>query len=133
GSARRSGYLFRLLGRMADRLEGVAVGVDDKGRVVVGVILRAYARPSVVMTAGNKRRAVKGTHGLAVGGAEAHVHPPQRRYARFDRNRELHAKLTGHGTVLRPSALEVHGPDKTKRRQRRVVEPAAALQVAHAE
>ena len=92
GSSDDHGFLRR----MADRLDAVSVGIDDKGCVVVGVVLCAYGRSSVVVTARDERRAVKGTNGGAVGGAEAHVHPPQRRHPSFDSNGELHAKLTGH-------------------------------------
>src|SRR2546427_1040148 len=116
---------------MAHRLYSVSVGIDDECRIVVGMILQAYAGSSIVATTGDQRSVVKGTHGRAIGSAEADMHPRQRRDGTFDRDREFHTELPGHGTVVRPSSLKVHRTDETERTQRRIVESAATLQVGH--
>ena len=47
---------------MAHRLDVVAFGVDDKGAVVVRVVLRAQAGGSVVLASGADGGGIKGVH-----------------------------------------------------------------------
>ena len=63
------------LWRVTDRLDAVPVRIDDKGRVVVGMILRAHARAAIVVTSRAECRAVKGTDRHAVGSAEEQCIP----------------------------------------------------------
>ena len=51
------------------------IRIDDKGRVVVGVILRAHAGAAIVVTSRAECRAVKLTDGRTIRSAETQMHP----------------------------------------------------------
>ena len=59
--------------RVTDCLDAVAVGIDYKSRIVVGVILRAQTGASVV----GECCSVKLTDGRTIRCAEAQMHAPQ--------------------------------------------------------
>src|ERR1700748_1823831 len=61
----RSAAIDSLLGTVADRFDIVAIGVDHKGTVIVGVVMRAQPRRAVVLSTGGKCSAIKGIHGCA--------------------------------------------------------------------
>jgi hypothetical protein len=56
---------------VADDLDVLAVGVEDEGGVVVGVVDLAGAGAAVVAAAGGNRGGVEGVDGAAIGGGEA--------------------------------------------------------------
>src|SRR5216683_7884933 len=58
---------------VADRLDVVAVGIEDERPIVVFVIMRAQRRWSVVLSPGRERRLVKLLHGFPVLGREGDV------------------------------------------------------------
>ena len=64
---------WRLFGVVADGLDVVAVGVEDEGAVVVGVVHGADAGRAVVLAAGGDRGLVEGVDLRAVLGAEGDV------------------------------------------------------------
>src|ERR1700730_6826131 len=57
--------------RMAHRLDTMTVGIQHKGAVIVGVILRPNPGRAIVAPASGKRRQVKGVDRRAIGSAEA--------------------------------------------------------------
>src|SRR4051794_26604607 len=63
----------RLARRVADRLDVVAVRVEDEGAVVSRVIVGAYAGGAIVLAAGGEGGGVEGVHRRAVGRGEGHV------------------------------------------------------------
>ena len=64
----------RLIRAVADRLDVVAVRVEDERAVVVRVVDLANAGPAVVAAAGRERGCMEGVHRLAILGRERHVH-----------------------------------------------------------
>jgi hypothetical protein len=58
---------------VADGLDIVAVGVEDEGAVVAGVVDRAWARGAVVGAAGGKGGGVEGVDQLGRASAEGDV------------------------------------------------------------
>jgi hypothetical protein len=83
GSAKQHFVLHRARGtkrliaqnllRLAERLEPVAVGIDDEGGVVIGTVILAQARFAVVAPAGLERRRVERVDRLGVGRLEAEM------------------------------------------------------------
>src|SRR5258708_35635983 len=63
---------LRLLA-VADRLDVVAVGIEDERPIVVFVIMPTQPRWPVVLSPGRERRLLKLLHGFPVLGREAHV------------------------------------------------------------
>src|SRR5262249_1511292 len=61
--------------QMANSLDVVAVGVEHKGTVVIGVIVRPQSRRAVVFAASLERCRVEGINGIAILGHEGEVHP----------------------------------------------------------
>jgi hypothetical protein len=60
---------------VADGLDVVAVGVEDEGAVVAGVVDRAESRGAVVRATGGNGRSVEGVDLLGVANAEGDVAP----------------------------------------------------------
>jgi len=58
---------------VADGLDVVAVGVEDEGAVVAGVVERARARSAVVGATGGERGGVEGVDRVAIAGGEGDV------------------------------------------------------------
>src|SRR5262245_33964190 len=69
---------------MADGLDIVAVGIEDEGAVIVGMIMRPDARRAVVSAACRDRRAIKGVDGGPVRRCEGDVDMIAERSARAD-------------------------------------------------
>src|SRR5438876_7433660 len=72
--SRRSGAAV-----VPDRLDVVAVWVEQVGTVVAGVVLRAFAGTAVVATAGEQAGVVECPHRLSVTDAEREVQVARRR------------------------------------------------------
>jgi len=64
---------LRCFGRVTDRLDAMAVGIEHEGAVIVGVILRPEPRRAVVAPAGGERRRMERAHRRAVGRTEAEM------------------------------------------------------------
>jgi hypothetical protein len=89
---------------VADGLDVVAVGVEDEGAVVGGVVDRTRAGRAVVGAPGGECGGVEGVDGVAVAGGEGDV------------------GVADDGAAA--------GVDSPERRQRRLLEHLAALVVA---
>ena len=116
-------------GAVADGLDVVAVGVEDEGAVVAGVVDRARAGCAVVGAAGRQRGGVEGVDGLAVGCGEGELGAADcGTAAGVDPEVGLGAVLALAAEADR--ALELHHAADPERRQRRFVEGLAARVVA---
>src|SRR5829696_320709 len=70
-------------GAAATSFDAVSLGIDDERGVVVGPVIGAQARPTVISPAGCKRRSVESIDALARRRGEAEVQP--RLFVRGDR------------------------------------------------
>src|SRR5262249_38421970 len=118
---------------MPHRLDPIAVGIDDEGGVVVGVIFGTKAGLTVVAAAGGERRRVERVDRATERRAEADVavergavpvvRDPERQRLLLERMR-LAAPVAGGG-------LDIEHPPGAGRGQCRVIEGAASREIAH--
>lgn len=117
---------------MADRLDVVAVGVEDEGAVVVGVIVGAQAGSPVLGAAGGERGGVEGIDFVGRAGGEGEVDAADRGTAAGGEPKEGLATSLRFGAEAEHS-LELHHRADPEWGQGRFVESAAAFQVADLE
>jgi hypothetical protein len=58
---------------MAHRLDVVAIGIEDEGGIIVGMIVRPQARIAIVSAAGMKCGSVEGIDTRSVAGSDGNV------------------------------------------------------------
>ena len=117
--------------RKRHRLDPVAVGIDDEGRIVAHAIMRAQARRAVGAAAGGKRRRVERVDLAGGFRPQADMRAAlrrDRRHAVAQIDPELRIALA-EADRRRPR----HQARKPERRQRRFIEPRGALEVADAD
>ena len=118
------------LRRMAHSFDPMPVRIKHEGGKVIRVILWSQPRLTVASATGGKSRGVERLNRYPVGSTEAYVHARRgHRLGRLSRNRELDAKRTSHGAIVRAALLEIDDTDYPEGQKHGVVEPAAALQV----
>src|SRR6185437_7007395 len=120
---------------MTHRFEPMPVGIDDEGGVIGNVILRPETRRAIVTRTGSKGRLVKRIDRGAVGRAEADMAIERRAFglgADPERQRLL-AQGMFLGQAIARHIVVIVTAAIAKRRQNRVIESAAAREVAHAE
>ena len=75
---------------MADGFQIMAVGIEDEGAEIIGMIVPANAGRAVIAAAGRQRRGVEGAHRLLRVGGEGEMDRPGRRAERLARSRMAH-------------------------------------------
>src|SRR5579859_538063 len=113
---------------MADRLDVVAVGVEDERPVVRRMVRPQSGRP-VVGAARGERRGVERVDGFVVRGRKRDVRPRPVRLALDDPELGLSGRTERNRLVL----VELHRDRPAERRQRLLVERAARRVVLHVE
>ncbi len=102
---------------MADRLDVVAVGIEDEGGVVALVVVRPLAGRAVVASAGGERRVVEGLDGVAVRGGEGDVELALQRFAGADPEARLLRTEPGEGGAAGGFGRDLEEDPDAERRQ----------------
>src|SRR5262249_22662683 len=117
---------------MANGLDVVAVGVEPKGTVIIGVIVRPQSRRTVVFAASLERRCVEGVNGIAILGHEGEVHTSLDGFTAADP--ELRPSLGAKARVACATRLlggDLHHEVIAQRRQSHEIEGFRALVVGY--
>jgi len=119
---------------MANRLDAMAIRIEQKRRVI-GRVIMSWSGLAVVAPAGGKRRGVERIDGPAIPGTETQMAAARRNDgARLLGNRKLNAGRTRCGTIIGTlPAAKIDDPYQPERSQGCIVERAAARDVADSE
>src|SRR5438045_3587997 len=116
--------------RMTDRLDAVAIGIEDECTIIARVILRPQSRRPVVATSIVDCQAMKLPDRRAVVRAKTQVHALRGLDAALGGDRELHAERPRRRSIVRAAVVaEIDDPHEAEWPQYSVVEAAAWRQV----
>src|SRR5262245_56416184 len=113
---------------MANRLDAVTIGIEHKGPVIVGMVLRPKSRPAVIAPARRKRRCVKRIDRCAARRAKTEMRAGDRgHHAGFARDGEFDTERAWCCSVVRATSVaKVDDAHEPKRAQGQIVKPPAA-------
>src|SRR6516165_1550641 len=116
----------------ANGLDVVAIGVEHKGTVVIGVIVRPQSRRPVVFAPSLERRRIEGINGIAILGHEGEMHASLDGFTAADP--ELRPSLGAKARLACSTRLlggDLHHEVITQRGQSQEIEGLRALVVGN--
>src|ERR1700751_5288164 len=122
------------LRRMTDRLDTMAVGIQDESAKIARVVLRPQSWRSVVATPTAHSQAIKFSHRSAVVRAKTQMHTLRGPDTVLRGDCEFHPKRPRRGSIVRSAVVsEIYDPNEAERPQCSIVEAATFGEIAHAE